>query len=564
MPVSAAGVVLPEAAKDAEIKQFIADVLAMVGGTPHPSGAQGIGQDQLDQFLSDGAAYLHWYEQGQIPPGEAKMDIMPLGADTPAAYEILMSVRAKIDHYFAQCNALEVDERFVQRSGWTEADFENLDLGDAAVIEDLLKKAPLAKAKPAEVLCFDGEINAYYAELLERFRQEVVERVLGQCGTRLSSEQWEEIKSFFAAHHSWAQAKAGAAVESLGVDKLRRYSDEKFANALRALTTKSAKTAFVLDNIRLTEKLILYQAYMIEFANNFVSFPHLYDPSRRAMFEMGTLVMDGRRFNLAVKSEDRAQHAKVAKTSNMFVLYVGIEPKDAAQKYEVVVPVTSGDKGNLCVGKRGVFCDLAGNECDATVLSIIENPISVSEALVSPFRRLGRLMTGKLESLTTEAEKKLDTRATGAMTQVTTGAGAAPPGQKGLTGTSAGGLLVGGGVAIAALGSAFAFIINALSEVKWYVIVIGVSGAILLVMIPTCIFAFLKLRRRELSAILEGSGWGINARMRLTRKQGRFFTQRPKYPKGAKVVHRIPLRRHLKGPQQPKSQSGSGQLASRK
>ena len=44
------------------------------------------------------------------------------------------------------------------------------------------------------------------------------------------------------------------------------------------------------------------------------------------------------------------------------------------------------------------------------------------------------------------------------------------------------------------------------------------------------------LCRRELSAILEGSGWAINARMRLTRKQGKAFTQRPRSPKGAKEV----------------------------
>jgi hypothetical protein len=54
--------------------------------------------------------------------------------------------------------------------------------------------------------------------------------------------------------------------------------------------------------------------------------------------------------------------------------------------------------------------------------------------------------------------------------------------------------------------------------------------------------AFVKLRRRDLSAILEGSGWGINARMRLTHQQSRFFTERPDYPKGAKGVHYFPWR----------------------
>jgi len=77
----------------------------------------------------------------------------------------------------------------------------------------------------------------------------------------------------------------------------------------------------------------------------------------------------------------RQQHCEVAKTSNMFVLYVQITPKPGQPTFEVAVPVTSGGKGNLCLSKRGVFYDVAGNECDAKVVHIIENPISFKEAL---------------------------------------------------------------------------------------------------------------------------------------------------------------------------------------
>jgi cytochrome c-type biogenesis protein CcmH/NrfG len=53
------------------------------------------------------------------------------------------------------------------------------------------------------------------------------------------------------------------------------------------------------------------------------------------------------------------------------------------------------------------------------------------------------------------------------------------------------------------------------------------------VLVPTAIVAALKLRRRDLSAILEGAGWAINARMRLNRRQRRQFTRLPSYPEGA-------------------------------
>lgn len=45
--------------------------------------------------------------------------------------------------------------------------------------------------------------------------------------------------------------------------------------------------------------------------------------------------------------------------------------------------------------------------------------------------------------------------------------------------------------------------------------------------VPVAILAWIRLRQRDLSSILEGSGWAINARMRLTRIQANNFTIRP-------------------------------------
>ena len=532
MPVSAAGVVLPEAATDQQTRQFITDVIAVTGGAVHPSGARGLSEAQLEEFLTGAAAHLDWLETGEIPQGQETTSIMPMGRQTSLAFEILTVFRPKMDQYFAQCEAAALDERFVQRMGWTGDELQDLDFDDPKVIEDVLKKAPLAKPRPERQLRFDETVNPYYAELLDRFRVEVCEPLLGPVGQTLSGGQWLEIKSAFADHQGWCDARVDGAFDTIDCEQLRRYLDERFVAAVRSLIADRTEAAFVLDNICLTEKLLLYQINLIDLANNFVSFPHLYDASRRAMFEMGTLVMDGRRFNLAVRVDDRPSHLEVARSSNMYVLYVQITPGAGRDSYEVAIPVTSGGRGNLCLQKRGVFYDLAGFECDARVVHIITNPISIGEALVSPFQRLGRLVTGKIESFASAAEKKLDTTASAAMTRVA----AAPPTQPS-TGLAVGGILMGAGVAIAALGSAIAYIAKSLTEASWLAIIVVVLGAVLLVALPTAIVAFLKLRSRNLSAILEGSGWAINAPMRLRRNQRRLFTHRPKYPKGAGGIH---------------------------
>ena len=48
MPVSEAGVVLPEAAENESTVQFIRDIVALLGGVSHPSGAKGVDGAKLD------------------------------------------------------------------------------------------------------------------------------------------------------------------------------------------------------------------------------------------------------------------------------------------------------------------------------------------------------------------------------------------------------------------------------------------------------------------------------------------------------------------------------------
>lgn len=282
----------------------------------------------------------------------------------------------------------------------------------------------------------------------------------------------------------------------------------------------------------LVQHAILCQMHLIDLANNFVSFPHLYNPGERAMFEMGTLIMDGREFSFAIRVRNRETHMLVAKSAAMYVLYVSISGPTGLE-FEVAVPVTSGSAGNLCVGKRGIFKSRDGRELDAQVVAIIENPVSICEAIVAPFVRLGRLITGKIESITSQAEKKLDDRASTAMNMVGNPNASATPAPVGSNPT---GMLFGVGVATAALGSAAAYITKTLAQTPWSAIVIGVLVAVVVVILPTCIVAFLKLRRRDLSGLLEGSGWAINSRMRLTRQQGKTFTRKPRYPKGTMKI----------------------------
>jgi hypothetical protein len=520
-PVSESGVTLPQATCDEDTRQFVADIVTCLGGVDHPSGARGVNQPQLETFIEQATAFLDWHAKGATGSGKKNSEITPLGDKTADAYATISSLSAKIDQYFSQCRAIKFDQRTADHFLVSEKELQEMDLADPAAIEKMMRAAPLSMPTEQCQLMPADAINIAYADQVHALFEKAVRPVFGKETKTLTEEQWRELQTRFEPHRAWVESKPAAAVETLGMDKLEAYLAPRFRKALESLIAASDETAVVMDTIRLTEKLILFQANLLTLLNNFVSFPHLYHPHKRAMFEMGTLIMDGRRLTFSVKVHDRKHHSELAKTSNIFVIYAEVDAKEDATGFEIAVPVTAGGKGNLCVGKRGVFEDIRGRHFDAKIIQIIDNPISLREAVLSPYQRFGRLISGKIESITASSEKRFDEQAQRAMDQAPKTPSAALP---------TGGMLMGGGVAIAALSSAAAYVTRTIATVDKSNLMLTILFAALAVILPTALIAVLKLRRRDLSAILEGSGWAINARMRLTFRQANVFTCRPLLP----------------------------------
>ena len=223
--------------------------------------------------------------------------------------------------------------------------------------------------------------------------------------------------------------------------------------------------------------------------------------------------MDGREFHLSVPVDDLSHHKEAARRSNIFVLYVEVEGKTLA------VPVTSGDQGFLATQKRGIFNHVDGTEKEARVVDLVTNPISFWEALVAPFQKISNSLKERLEKMSSDRESEF-------VKGVTTKKAQAPPAPA----ASHGPMLAGGGVALAAIGSSFAFILKTLAGLTVGKVLLGFLIMFLAFLLPAALVAFLKLRNRDLSAVLEGNAWGINARMKLTYEQARQFTQEPRHP----------------------------------
>ena len=510
-----AGIVLPEAARNEDELQLITDLLATVGGVEHPCGKSGLDAEKLEQFLAECRCYYQWYrEAGEAGRGEPG-SILPLGPKTGKAYQLFTDLSDKLIQYFLLCDIKRLNPEMLKKAMETPEANIALKLIDIREAEAYLKNAPLAAIDSGGELRLKGESNPYFRSQLKELEELVVQPLLGDEVELLDRQAFRVLQGYFIPYSQWLDKKPAVHIEGIEPEIIGGYATlDSYRQAMEELIAESYRTSIILENLVELERLVLYQGMLLPLVNSFVSFPHLYDPARRALFEMGTLVLDGRLFTLALKVEDRKHHKETAKNSNIFIMYLELFGDEGRKSYEIAVPVTWGSRGNIHLGKWGIFNDIYGRELHARVVDLVENPISVAEAMADPFMRIGGTFLARLEEFSAKTEEKVIKGELQKERKATKGSG--------------GGWLAGGSIAAAALGSSFAFVTQTLAGLSLQVILVALAVTALFITVPIGVSTYYKLSRRDLSAILEGSGWGVNCRMRLTREQAATFTVTPR------------------------------------
>ncbi len=523
-------------------RAFCADVVKYAGELEDASGKIGYGKEQLQRFLDRARAMRDWMVEGkQTAAGEQRSSELSRWGDvTPEATAIVFVLEAKLEQFFWQCDLLRVEPRAAGRFELNVVELEEFDLENALAIEKRLSTAPLSRPNAAGELNLNSGLNPCYEERVWELRDKVLKRALGTDVEKLTRKDWEMVKALFEPHKAWIEAKPRDEIESLGEERLTAYLEGELPKEAEVLIERDLTVRDHLEQIATVEKLCLLQRWLLELANNFVNFSRLYDPNRRSLFEEGTLVIDGRELAFSMKVKNRSEHRKIAEMSRMFLMYAEITSKVITsthrEKFELVVAVTAGERGGISVGKRGVFFDIEEREWDALVVEVVENPISLWEAVKAPFQRIGGLAAQMVEQIAarqTESIEEATEAGLGEMAATPAGkkepSTAAAPAQK----TSVRDLLLGGGLAFAAVGSSLAFIVKTLSEVNPLHLGAVVLALVSIVMLSSGLLGYLKLRSRDMSALLEAAGWAVNFRMKLTRRLGRLFTHRLELPKDA-------------------------------
>ena len=512
------GVLPPEASDEPAVQALLRDILACGGGTADRNGSPGVTAKEIDAFFSALAEYAAWAAEGDAP------HIAVLGADTAAACAALQAVRGKIDDYFGRCRMAAFDpaataalnaraEEFAALSGKTL----RLSVQEAAGL-------PLARVEAGRALPLRTGVNPAWLDALALLRQDAVAPVLGEEQDHLTEADWAALQSRFSAHEAWQAAKAGAAVEKLGLARVREILAGSGHAALASLLARDMALEPEFLALSDLDRLTRYHRDLRTLLHNFVNFADFYSRDRAAVFQAGTLYLDSRSTELCLRVEGPSPLAAMSK---LYIAYCTCT-RAGGETMNLAACFTQGDSDYLFTSRHGVFYDRQGRDWDAVVTHLVENPISVRQAFWSPYKKFVRMIEEQVAKRAAAAEAVSSARlaASAATAANADKAPAAPP--KLDVGTVA-----ALGVAVGAIGGALGAIATGLANLAPWQLPLVVVALLLVISLPSMIIAWLKLRQRTLGPLLEANGWAVNGRVAINFPLGRALTDLAARPAGA-------------------------------
>ena len=340
---------------------------------------------------------------------------------------------------------------------------------------------PLVMEEPDKVLPLDNRLNPAHREKIFAFRDKCAKEILGDVES-LDFLSWGRVKAALAPYRAHQAAKP-----VMNADMKRALEDE--------------------------ERVLRYKLRLLEFLENFVNMKRLYSREALAMFQIGTLCIDAREMVLSFDVESEAAHSALAVKSNCCVLYLKLTNMATKATRSVCSVVTKGAISRLYVGRNGVFHDLDGNEWEAVVTRVVESQVSLAEAFWLPWKKVADGISSMVKKFLGEKQ---------AVGQKTI--------DKGSTSAESGGAAMASsvaaiGIAVGMIGAAAASIAAVFTGMSPKNFAISLAALILVVSLPSVILTWFKLRRRDIGAILNASGWAVNRPMAFSIRRASEFTR---------------------------------------
>jgi hypothetical protein len=504
------GVVPVEVAAAGEDREVAEAIVAALGAATDRNGKPGFTQASLDAFFDECAAYAAWWAKAE----QRASELLPLGDRTGAALAALRAVRPKIDDYFGRCRLAAFDARATAALNRQETEYLTIAAQDMHITAEEVAAFPLARIEAGRSLPLAEGLNPAWAAAVATFREAVVRPILGER-TTLSEQDWASLGATFAAHEAWTVEKQGAQAESLGITRVRAILAGGSKARLSALVAQDLALAPAMDAIDNVERLARYHRDLANLLHNFVAFRDFYSRERPAVFQAGSLLLDGRRAELCVRVDDAGKHAALAGLAKCYLAYCDCT-RTGGEKMTIAAAFTGGDSDNLMVGRNGVFYDRKGRDWDATITKVVENPISIQQAFWAPYKKLVRLIEEQVAKRAAAGQAASDAKVSAVATTAATLDTHKPPtepAKKIDVGTVA-----ALGVAVGAIGAFLTTVIGYLTGVftlPFWQVCLVFAGILFAISLPSMAIAWLKLRQRNLGPILDANGWAVNGRVKM-------------------------------------------------
>jgi hypothetical protein len=541
------GIVTEDSTDDDELKTLIGQIVQSEGSVTDRSGKEGISTEQLDLFYTHCEEYSNWHALAE----NDQATILPFGEKTEEAFLSFSALKSKIEDYFLRCQLAEFDPVSADTLNSLITRVESINSKDLSTCIDEIANFPIAKIEAQKPLSLTTGINPAWKEELLKFRELVF-----PSKNELDEKDWKELSGKFDSYNNWKSQQTGAQVEPLGLDIVREIMSQNKKDDLITLIEEDKKLEEEANNIILVEKLVRYYRDLFTLLKNFVTFSDFYSPNSQAIFQTGSLFFDQRSCDLCIKVSDMAKHNSMAGSSGICLVYLDCYSKVKDEKMTIVAALTDGDVDNLVVGRNAIFYDKKGLDWDATIIKIIDNPISIRQAFWSPYRKVSKFISKQIEKFASAKDQEIHTVATSHVEKSTAKASSAITESVKSPGVAVAeqpkpapfdiakfaGIFAAIGLAFGAIGSVLASVVGGFLALTWWKIPLAFIGIILAISGPSMILAWLKLRKRNLAPVLDANGWAINAKATINIAFGATLTHLAKLPKNSKQNYIDPFK----------------------
>lgn len=515
------GIITEASADDEALKETIKNIIAIVGASKDRSGADGVTADQIEAFYTACADYSAW---------KAAEEKGPFGENTEAALAACEALKEKIADWFMRCKLISFNDAVAGVVDVSVDKVGSISDGDLAAAADQIATYPLARPSADGKLPLNGGINPAWKGAFATLKALVLDAEFPKKDA-ITEEEWLGVLAKFDAYTAWKAAKKGAEVEPLGIDVVNATLKADKKAALLELVEKDKALEPEALSIEAVDKLLHFVRDFYKFLKNYVVFEDFYSKKDKAIFQAGRLYIDQRSTDLCVKVIDAGKAGDISSLSGMYILYCNCINKVTGKGFPIAAVLTDGDVDGLRPGKNAIFYDRDGVQYDATVTSIVDNPISLRQAFWAPYKKVAKWISDKVDKSAAEKESKSAASLTASADKATSGAAPGAAIQSSFDIAKFAGIFAALGMALGLLGQFVVSLVKGIAAIKWWALILIILGLMLVISLPSVFITWRKLRRRDLGPVLNANGWAINAAAYVKPKFGKSLTQIVKYPK---------------------------------